>query len=105
MKKVDPFFCRVGTFVCFSRADDEIGLLATVRPLAVVFIGPLICAFGDKHGIQQKVSKNPASRPTPHPRTKGVMNFVLCCRSQGGLAGVRAWAICGTDETPETSID
>eukprot|EP00903_Cladosiphon_okamuranus_P011518 g10845.t1 len=36
-------------------SDDEIGLLAAVRPIAIIVVGPLICAFGDKHGIQLKI--------------------------------------------------
>lgn len=53
-----------------ARADDEIGLLAAVRPIAVIFVGPLICAFGDKHGVQQKVR-------TPAPRTHLKLGMVI----------------------------
>ncbi|CAN0457479.1 unnamed protein product [Ectocarpus sp. 8 AP-2014] len=34
-------------------AATEVGLLAAVRPIAVILAGPTICAFTDKHGVQQ----------------------------------------------------
>ncbi|CAM9812625.1 unnamed protein product [Ectocarpus sp. 8 AP-2014] len=34
-------------------AETEVGLLAAVRPISVILAGPIICAFTDKHGVQQ----------------------------------------------------
>ncbi|CAN0275062.1 unnamed protein product [Scytosiphon promiscuus] len=36
-------------------SDGEIGLLGAVRQLSILFTGPLICAFADKHHLQHKV--------------------------------------------------
>ncbi|CAM9264940.1 unnamed protein product [Pylaiella littoralis] len=35
-------------------SDLEVGLLGAVKPVSDLLVGPVICAFTDKHGIQQK---------------------------------------------------
>lgn len=41
--------------VYIYHADYEIGVLGAIRPISSLFAGPLICAFANKHGIEQKV--------------------------------------------------
>lgn len=57
-----------------SHADDEIGLLEAVRPIAVILVGPLICGFGDKYGSQQRVKKT-VPRSTSHLK----LCMLRCC--------------------------
>lgn len=53
--------CAVTLTGCFvfdvspHRADHEVGLLAAIKPVSDLLVGPIICSFTDKYDIQQKV--------------------------------------------------
>ena len=46
-----------------SIAEHQIGLLGAVSPVSLFFVTPIMCAFAEKYGVQQKVRWTAYSDP------------------------------------------
>lgn len=45
-----PLICRSKGF-----SEHQVGLVGAIRPISLFFVTPVLCAFADRHGIQQQM--------------------------------------------------